>query len=110
MRMVMQAEAWGYDLQPWRRWYKENILVAEFTPSGPPPRWGVCPDYHALSNRGSMMFPFEINIIGEKSKHQWDYPLLRQHQVYTRFIFVMKSIINISMSDSMSINNPNFST
>jgi hypothetical protein len=34
MRMVMHAEAWGYELQPWRRWIKKNILVAEFTPIG----------------------------------------------------------------------------
>ncbi|MBN2159865.1 MAG: hypothetical protein JW807_10750 [Spirochaetes bacterium] len=36
MRMVMQAEAWGFEIRPWKRWNRENILVAEFRPkSGP---------------------------------------------------------------------------
>jgi len=35
MRLVMQAESWGYELRPWLRWRKENILVAEFVPTGP---------------------------------------------------------------------------
>ncbi len=34
--MVMQAQSWGFELRPWNRWLRENILVAEFTPvSGP---------------------------------------------------------------------------
>ncbi|OHD65718.1 MAG: hypothetical protein A2176_13875 [Spirochaetes bacterium RBG_13_51_14] len=35
MRMVMQAEAWGYELRPWKRWIRHNTLVAEFRPVGP---------------------------------------------------------------------------
>ena len=35
MRMVMQAESWGYELRPWNRWQRGNILVAEFRPTGP---------------------------------------------------------------------------
>jgi hypothetical protein len=31
-RLVMQAEAWGYEVRPWHRWKHENILVAEFQP------------------------------------------------------------------------------
>jgi hypothetical protein len=31
MRMVMQAETWGYEIRPWNRWCKENVLVAEFS-------------------------------------------------------------------------------
>jgi hypothetical protein len=33
MRMVMQAEWWGYELRPWKRWVRENLLVAEFEPA-----------------------------------------------------------------------------
>ena len=32
MRMVMQAEPWGYELRPWDRWIRDNTLVAEFRP------------------------------------------------------------------------------
>jgi hypothetical protein len=35
MRMVMQAASWGYELRPWKRWIRENLLVAEFAPQGP---------------------------------------------------------------------------
>ena len=30
LRMVMQAEAWGFEVRPWKRWRRENKLVAEF--------------------------------------------------------------------------------
>ena len=30
-----KAETWGYELRPWPRWKKENILIAEFIPTGP---------------------------------------------------------------------------
>jgi hypothetical protein len=30
MRLVMQAEAWGYEVRPWKRWKRQNVLVAEF--------------------------------------------------------------------------------
>lgn len=33
MRMVMQAEWWGYEVRPWKRWRGDNILVAEFEPA-----------------------------------------------------------------------------
>ncbi len=36
MRMVMQAESWGFELRPWDRWIRHNTLVAEFRPTGPP--------------------------------------------------------------------------
>jgi hypothetical protein len=36
MRMVMQAESWGYELRPWDRWIRHNTLVAEFRPIGHP--------------------------------------------------------------------------
>jgi hypothetical protein len=36
LRMVMQAQSWGFELRPWNRWLRENILVAEFRPEGPP--------------------------------------------------------------------------
>jgi len=29
-RLVMQAETWGYEVRPWERWQRENILIAEF--------------------------------------------------------------------------------
>ena len=32
----MQAQSWGFELRPWNRWLRENILVAEFRPVGPP--------------------------------------------------------------------------
>jgi hypothetical protein len=35
-RMVMQAQSWGFELRPWNRWLRENILVAEFSPTGAP--------------------------------------------------------------------------
>jgi len=35
MRMVMQAESWGFELRPWDRWIRHNTLVAEFRPTGP---------------------------------------------------------------------------
>jgi len=35
MRMVMQAESWGFELRPWDRWIRHNTLVAEFRPAGP---------------------------------------------------------------------------
>lgn len=34
-RLVMQAEAWGFEVRPWDRWRRENKLVAEFRPIGP---------------------------------------------------------------------------
>jgi hypothetical protein len=34
-RVVMQAEAWGYEIRPWGLWQQQNALVAEFTPTGP---------------------------------------------------------------------------
>ena len=34
MRLVMQAEWWGYEVRPWPRWVRENRLVAEFEPVG----------------------------------------------------------------------------
>lgn len=36
MRMVMQAQSWGFELRPWKRWVRENILVAEFRPVSHP--------------------------------------------------------------------------
>ena len=36
MRVVMQAEAWGFELRPWKRWRKSNILVAEYEPVAHP--------------------------------------------------------------------------
>jgi len=30
LRMVMQAEAWAFEVRPWQRWIKENKWVAEF--------------------------------------------------------------------------------
>lgn len=35
LRLVMQAEAWGFEVRPWLRWQTENKLVAEFRPTGP---------------------------------------------------------------------------
>lgn len=35
-RMVMQAQSWGFELRPWNRWLRENILVAEFAPVAGP--------------------------------------------------------------------------
>ena len=35
-RMVMQAQSWGFELRPWNRWLRENILVAEFDPVAGP--------------------------------------------------------------------------
>ena len=29
----MQAEAWGFEVRPWVRWRKQNILIAEFKPT-----------------------------------------------------------------------------
>lgn len=34
-RMVMQAEAWGFEVRPWIRWERQNTLVAEFQPGRP---------------------------------------------------------------------------
>jgi len=34
MRMVLQAEAWGFEVRPWERWCHENTLVGEFIPVG----------------------------------------------------------------------------
>lgn len=31
-RLVMQAEAWGYEVRPWERWLTENNLIAQFRP------------------------------------------------------------------------------
>lgn len=36
LRMVMQAQSWGFELRPWNRWLRENILVAEFAPVAGP--------------------------------------------------------------------------
>jgi hypothetical protein len=30
MKLVMQAELTGYELKPWKRWKRENILVSEY--------------------------------------------------------------------------------
>ena len=32
MRVVIQAEAWGFELRPWKSWRNNNILVAEYEP------------------------------------------------------------------------------
>lgn len=32
LKFVAQAESWGYELRPWRRWLRENTLVAQFVP------------------------------------------------------------------------------
>lgn len=32
VRLVMQAESWGYEVRPWELWRSQNILVAEFKP------------------------------------------------------------------------------
>lgn len=32
MRFVMQAESWGFEVRPWKRWLLENTLVAQFCP------------------------------------------------------------------------------
>lgn len=32
MRLVMQAEAWGFEVRPWERWVTENTLIAQFRP------------------------------------------------------------------------------
>jgi len=29
-RIVLQAEIWGYEVRPWKRWLRENIWVQEF--------------------------------------------------------------------------------
>lgn len=34
-RVVMQAEAWAYEVRPWHLWQQQNTLVAEFEPTGP---------------------------------------------------------------------------
>lgn len=34
-RVVMQAEAWAYEVRPWDLWQAENTLVAEFETIGP---------------------------------------------------------------------------
>ena len=31
MRMVMQAEAWGFEVRPWKKWLTQNKWVAEYT-------------------------------------------------------------------------------
>lgn len=31
IRFVAQAESWGYEVRPWRRWLRENRRVAEFS-------------------------------------------------------------------------------
>jgi len=33
LRFVMQAEAWGFEVRPWKRWLRENRLVAEYRPA-----------------------------------------------------------------------------
>lgn len=35
VRLVMQAEAWGFEVRTWSRWKSQNRLVAEFKPSLP---------------------------------------------------------------------------
>jgi hypothetical protein len=65
MRMVMHAEAWGYELQPWRRWIRRNILVAEFIPVGR----SLDGALHAIAK--SLGVRFDVRsaiIIGIKSK------------------------------------------
>lgn len=34
-RMVLQAESWGFEHRTWRRFERENIIVAQFDPIGP---------------------------------------------------------------------------
>lgn len=34
-RMVLQAEAWGFEHRTWERFEKDNILIAQFAPIGP---------------------------------------------------------------------------
>lgn len=31
----MQAKSWGFEVRPWVRWEKSNILVSELKPVGP---------------------------------------------------------------------------
>ena len=64
MRMVMQAQSWGFELRPWKRWIRENILVAEFRPcSGSTDR-----ALQALAHRLGTKFNYRSAIIiGVKS-------------------------------------------
>lgn len=34
LRLVLQAESWGYEARPLSRWSRQNILVAEYVPIG----------------------------------------------------------------------------
>lgn len=64
MRMVMQAESWGYELRPWNRWQRSNILVAEFKPVGPKLDDALC----KLARRLGTKFDYRsFLIIGIKS-------------------------------------------
>jgi hypothetical protein len=50
-RVVMQAEAWAYEVRPWPLWQQENILVAEFETIGPdlsPSIMSLAPQYLGL--------------------------------------------------------------
>lgn len=31
-RLVMQAEAWGFEIRTWERWKTQNLLIAEYRP------------------------------------------------------------------------------
>ncbi len=67
MRMVMQAEAWGFELRPWDRWIRHNTLVAEFCPVGPPLEDAL----RVLSRRLGTKFDYwSAFIIGIKSLAQ----------------------------------------
>lgn len=64
MRMVMQAESWGFELRPWDRWIRHNTLVAEFRPIGPPLEGAL----QQLSRRLGTKFDYRSAlIIGLKS-------------------------------------------
>lgn len=51
MRMVMQAQSWGFELRPWNRWTRENILVAEFRPASRPLEKGLQTIAHRLGTK-----------------------------------------------------------
>jgi hypothetical protein len=51
MRMVMQAQSWGFELRPWNRWKRENILVAEFRPASNHLDQSLCNIAHRLGTK-----------------------------------------------------------
>lgn len=62
LRMVMQAEAWAFEVRPWQRWIKENKWVAEFKLLGQSPHAALKKRAQDLGQKYDWMSGFWVGV------------------------------------------------